>query len=173
MDFASPPPNRNSKNIEVNQRGRDVLDSCKSLDLRIVNGRKTGDPFGDFTCIKYNGNSLVDYLITSPSTFENLSYFKIGNFLPWFSDHCPLLYTLEVRNGQHNDNISNKDPKIKAPKQFMWTDDSKENFLACLNSPNVKLKLDQSIEVDHSDPNLLVNYVSDIIIDTAKMAKVP
>ena len=114
----------------------------------------------------------MDYLITSPSTFENLSYFKIGCFLPWFSDHCPLLYTLEVHNGQHNDNKSNKDPRIKAPKQFMWKDDSKENFLTCLNSPEVKLKLDQSIEIDHSDPNLLVNYISDLLIDIAGMANI-
>ena len=51
--------------------------TCQSTDQKIsklseiVNSRKTGDPSGDFTCIKCNGNSLVDYRITSPSTYEN------------------------------------------------------------------------------------------------------
>ena len=61
INFTSPPPARNSRDTDLDQRGKDLLDLCKSADLHIVNGRKTGDLFGDFTCIKYNGNSVVDY----------------------------------------------------------------------------------------------------------------
>ena len=172
ISFATPPPKRNSRDIEIDQRGRDLVELCKSLDLRIVNGRKTGDLFGDYTCIKYNGNSLVDYLVTSSSTFENISSFNVGDFLPWLSDHCPVFFTLEVQNCTMDAKSSEKRTKTKAPKQYIWSDESKENFRTMINTPEIKSKLDRSVEVDHSDPNLLVNYVSDILVDSAQRADV-
>ena len=72
-----PPPKRNSQDDAVNPRGNDLLDMCRSLDLNIVNGRKTGDLFGKYTCFQWNGNSLVDYLITSSSVFKKI-YFRGG-----------------------------------------------------------------------------------------------
>ena len=66
INFDKPPPKRNSQDDKVDPRGQELLDMCKSLDINIINGRKTGDPFGQYTCIKYNGNSVVDYVIASP-----------------------------------------------------------------------------------------------------------
>ena len=94
ISFGKPPPNRNSQDSSVNARGTDMLDMCKSLDVNIVNGRKTGDLFGNYTCIKWNGNSVVDYLLTSAPLFQQISCFKVGDFLPWLSDHCPIHFTL-------------------------------------------------------------------------------
>ena len=48
-----PPHKRNSQDNVVNACGSEMLDMCKSLDLNIVNGRKTGDLFGNYTCIKW------------------------------------------------------------------------------------------------------------------------
>ena len=56
---------RNSKDKFIDGRGRELLDLCKSLDLNILNGRNSGDIFGDFTSFQWNGNSLIDYVITS------------------------------------------------------------------------------------------------------------
>ena len=41
-----------------------------------------------------------------------------------------------------------------------------------ISSPEFKFKLDKSVEVDHSDPNLLVNYVTDVLVNAAEKAKV-
>ena len=41
-----------------------------------------------------------------------------------------------------------------------------------INSPEFERKFDGSVEVDHSDPNLLVNYVTEVLLDAAKKAKV-
>ena len=87
-----PPPKRNSQDNAINSRGNDLLDMCRSLDLNIINGRKTGDLFDKYTCFKWNGNSLVDYLITSSSVLKKISIFEVGEFLPWLSDHCPPLF---------------------------------------------------------------------------------
>ena len=171
ISFSPPPLKRNSRDNETNRRGLDLLELCKSVDLRIVNGRKTGDPFGDFTCIKHNGNSMVDYLITSPASFENIPCFNVGEFLPWLSDHCPVFFALEVQNIPPNP-LSSEEHKSKAPKQYIWSDESKNDFLTTISNPDFQSKLDGSVEVDHSDPDLLVSYVTGVLLDAAIKAKV-
>ena len=80
--------------------------------------------------------------------------------------------TLEVKNIIQDTNSSKKGTKTKAPKQFTWSDDSKNDYLTMISSPEFEHKFDQSVEVDHSDPNLLVNYLAEVLIDAAKKAKV-
>ena len=80
LSFPNPPPKRNSRDTKTDRRGLDLIELCKSADLQIANGRKMGDIFGDLTCIKYNGNSIVDYLITSSGIFKNIPCFKVGEF---------------------------------------------------------------------------------------------
>ena len=126
---------RNSQDTAVNARGNEMLDMCKSLDLNIANGRKTGDLFGSYTCIKWNGNSVVDYLLTSASLFQEISHFKVGEFLPWLSDHCPIHFTLELRN-KKQPQVKPTPPKINAPKQFVWSQKGKQTFLEILKTEN-------------------------------------
>ena len=49
----------------VNARGRNLLETCTALNLRILNGRIVGDLEGKKTCFHYNGSSVVDYVIGS------------------------------------------------------------------------------------------------------------
>ena len=104
INFPDPPQKRNSRDTETNHRGLELLEMCKSINLNILNGRKTGDLFGDNTCIRYNGNSVVDYVITSSSIFEKVPCFNVSDFLPWLSDHCPLFFTLEIQKCFKNSN---------------------------------------------------------------------
>ena len=54
----------------TNSRGRILIDLCTALSLRILNGRVVGDLTGKKTCFKYNGSSVVDYVILSPVEFS-------------------------------------------------------------------------------------------------------
>ena len=47
----------------VNARGRNWLETCTALNLRILNGRIVGDLEGKKICFHYNGSSVVDYVI--------------------------------------------------------------------------------------------------------------
>ena len=105
------------------------------------------------------------------SIFESVPCFNVGEFLPWLSDHCPLFFTLEVQNCLKTP-TSSEQTKTKAPKQYVWTERSKENYFAMIDSPEFKVKLDKSVEVDHSDPNLLINYISVVLVDAANKAKI-
>ena len=65
-------------------------------DLNIVNGSKNGDLFGEKTCFRLNGSSLIDLVICSSSLFTAISYLQVGEFLPWLTDHCPVSFSLNV-----------------------------------------------------------------------------
>ena len=136
-----PPPKRNSEDDSVNARGNELLDTCRSLDRNIVNGRKTGDPFGKLTCFKWNGNSVVDYLITSSSVFKNISSFEVGEFLPWLSDHCPLYFTAKMHTPILREEGKKEGARTKAPKQYIWSTKSKEDFLNTLKNTHFQESL--------------------------------
>jgi len=126
---------RNSQDKVINKRGENLLDLCKSLNFQIANGRKIGDPFGNFTCLKWNGNSVVDYLVTSKNIFNQIPTFTIGPFLPMLSDHCPLLYSLEIPRGLEE--VRRDEPLLKeAPKKFLWSNKESDKFLFNLKSAN-------------------------------------
>ena len=165
-----PPQKRNSQDDTVNPRGNELLDLCKSLDLNIVNGRKTGDLFGNYTCFQWNGNSVVDYLVTSSCALENVMKFQVGDFLPWLSDHCPIYFTLELHSSLFNNPVTEA-PRKTAPKQYVWPAEEKQKYMNSLQSQYFQTKLDRFSEVDLSDPNLAVSYITDVLIDAAEKTK--
>ena len=54
---------RSSRDSIINTRGHKFLDFISSCNLSILNGCTLGDVFWEFTCMRYNGNSVVDYRI--------------------------------------------------------------------------------------------------------------
>ena len=172
LRLETPPPRRNSQDGAVNPRGNELLDMCKSLDLNIINGRKTGDLFGNYTCFKWNGSSVVDYLITSSSMFGNIPLFRVGEFLPWLSDHCPIYFTFEVRGDLSGGASDTGSPRKKAPKQYVWSSESKNKYLETLRSDDFQIKWEKCVELDHSDPNIAVNYISGVLVGAAERAKI-
>ena len=49
----------------ANARGRNSLETCTALNLRILSRRIVGDLEGKKTCFHYIGSSVVDYIIGS------------------------------------------------------------------------------------------------------------
>ena len=127
------PQNIQSRNSEdsvaADHRGKELLELCKSLGLIILNGRKVGDLFGKYTSFQWNGCSVVDYVLASNSIYPSISYLKIGNFIPWLSDHCALRYTLD--SCLENDSFEQKKPKHSFEKLF-WNEDSPRKFISIL-----------------------------------------
>ena len=56
------PTQRNNFDNELNSRGKRLLEICKSADLRILNGRVSGDSLGRVTFHGKKGVSVVDYI---------------------------------------------------------------------------------------------------------------
>ena len=60
-------PSRSNEDKIINQQGKALIELCKAVDLKIINGRYGDDrDIGSYTCYKYNGKSTVDYVLLSP-----------------------------------------------------------------------------------------------------------
>ena len=105
---------RNSEDRKANPRGSELLDVCKLNDFLILNGRTTGDLFDSFTSHQWNGSSVVDYALTSNIFTKNILEFRVGNFVPWLSDHCPLHITICI-NKPLVRNVSIEEAMTDAP----------------------------------------------------------
>ena len=92
---------RNNMDSGLNSYGPKLLELCKTVPLRILNGRMFGDLFGNLTCYTPQGSSCVDYCAVSPGIFSKVRYFQVQPLLPMFSDHTPITLCLKV-----NANIS-------------------------------------------------------------------
>ena len=74
----------------VNSYGKILLDLYKYIGLQICNGRLCDS---SNTCYKYNGESVVDYLLALPNTFCLIKHFQILDGMV-HSDHCALSFSL-------------------------------------------------------------------------------
>ena len=73
----------------TNSYGKNIIELCTSSQLRILNGRTLGDSFGKVTYHSYNGASIVDYCLCSSSFLSKILSFRVEDFHPNLSDHCP------------------------------------------------------------------------------------
>ena len=117
---------RTSKDILTNERGKKLLDLLSSCNLTILNGNILGDVLGMYTCSRYNGNSVVDYMMVSPDIKYIVKSMEVGNFNP-FSDHRPLLCKLETNTGKTQScPVLNKYDDM--PKRIKW-EKTKSTFI--------------------------------------------
>ena len=114
------------------------LDMCKSLPLRILNGRFLGDLFGNFTCFTPRGASSVDYGAVSPALLKQVRHFLVSSPCLHLSDHTPIQLCLQV-NAVHVPVFpSNSTEMFPKPNKVTWDKNLAEKYTNLLNSPNCK-----------------------------------
>ena len=160
---------RNSKDKKVDGRGKELLDLCKSLDLNILNGRKTGDIFGDFTSFQWNGNGIVDYLITSQNLYSSVLSLQVGSFMPWISDHCPLHYTFQTACTNIPD-IDNNSDLYPLENKFYWDKEATNKFVEGLKSEQGKNRITNILNI--TDANIMVSELNDALKSVAINSKI-
>ena len=138
---------RNSEDLAPPcKRGRELLQLCKNLDLRIMNGRVVGDIKGKMTCFRWNGCSVVDYALCSSDLFDNINSFEVNNLLPTISDHCSIeIHFALPLNHYHNISIK-KDTKIKLeklPPRWKWNATTEQNFVDNIQGNSFAEKISQ------------------------------
>ena len=144
--------------------------SVKAFNLVIINGRKTGDPLGKITSYQWNGKSVVDYAISYSDIFTDITSFKVGNYSPWISDHCPLFFVIHKRG---NYDLKEKGSQFeKAPDHFYFRDVDKETFLNTLKSPEFTSKIQEflSHSTDNMNPQKLVLNITNTLLNACTSA---
>ena len=125
---------RNCTDKINNTHGINLIDLSIENNLTILNGRVSGDLFGDLTYVNYTGASVIDYFAVSQSLLRSANYLKI-NELNSYSDHKPLIASFSILDKclRTNQTFNHSD----APLPFLWDSDSAEAFSDAQYNPEV------------------------------------
>ena len=164
---------RHSMDMTVNASGHKLIELCKTVPLRILNGRKLGDNLGNYTCYTPNGQSVVDYALCSPSLFHNIPAFSIGSIIPVLSDHTPVSFNVKVRAcGQIDTQLAELSP---LPDKVTWDKQLADRFTILLQAPAVKDIMtgvtSQGVTATQTGVDATAKLFSDILIGTATTAQ--
>ena len=116
---------RTSKDRNINNEGRVLLEICRSNNLFILNGRCGRDKGnGEYT---FKQCSVIDYSIVSAQALNFVSNFEICELDPLFTDgHSLLITTLKFSDIQPKINEQKHKNAKKRPK---WQDDKRNDLL--------------------------------------------
>ena len=132
---------RNREDSTVNERGRKLLDFSAETNMEILNGSTVGDIFGRYTCLKYNGSSVVDYTLVSSNIRQFVDYFKVLNFTN-ISDHRPTICCFKAnllpKAKKVNVSFSELPPKhiwdqLRSPVEFLASQNTPDHISGCQN----------------------------------------
>ena len=161
---------RGSMDKVTNMYGDRLLALCKAVPLRICNGRKLGDIFGDFTCFTWNGKSTVDYCMVSPRLYPQIQYFLVENLCPLLSDHCPIVAKLRTKFIAHN-SVGQMYEFLEKPTKIRWDKNIAQKFEHLLQLPESKNFLSNfaknGIQSSQSGLDTATAFLTDFISNTA------
>ena len=135
-NFTEIPIRTSSDKKPLNSSGTDLIEFCKETGFVILNGRVGKDKnVGVFTCINYNGSSVVDYMLCSASDFYLANDFVVHPSSV-YSDHSLIQCTINI---QKPANI----PKREAVrvKKYKWDPNSKDEFIERLQDESTLEKM--------------------------------
>ena len=165
---------RGNRDKVINQYGERLLSLCRSLPLRICNGRKLGDIVGDYTCYKYNGQSVVDYCLASPDIYNKLGSFKIHNLLPHLSDHCAISVTLATDIHLTCPPVNSNYSFLEIPRKLKWSAKIRDNYENIVQISESKTFLsnfsNNKINQDQNSIDLATKFFTDFLINSATQA---
>lgn len=72
-----------------------MINLCRIIGLKIVNGRNENDYNGNIIFYNVNGISMIDYLFIDVYNFDNIVYFLIGIF-NCFIDYVFVFFCIKI-----------------------------------------------------------------------------
>ena len=118
-----------------NSYKNDFLSLILNNSLTILNGRTLGDIRGNFTCIKPNGCSVVDYFAVTTGLKCKIKHLKVLD-LSLYSDHKPLILSLSMNLPPLIPSKPIDQVYEPAPPKFIIDEKGKAKFLQVQNSEN-------------------------------------
>ena len=109
------------------------ITTCKTSQLRVLNGRFVGDLCGNYTCHKSYGASTVDYALTHVDLFNVFIFFHVSN-PTYLSDHSQISVHVNCKINEHYSPNSNINNFINY--SYKWESISKDKWLNTLSEPD-------------------------------------
>ena len=173
----SPTERKNIDPHPVDQQGKRILETCKNMSLRILNGRVKGDENGNFTRYpKHSGESpsTIDYALCSTDTLQDVSKFYI---LPFngLSDHCCVQLNLLINSKPSTNELTteNPDPGLLNPllMRLKYDPEKRDEFKTLLIGNDelkaLRTKL-ASPEIDQNGIDFCISSINDVLTSSGK-----
>ena len=168
-DYHPLPPRNSEDTKKADMRGEELIGLCKTLNISILNGRKTGDLFGKITSYQWNGLGVVDYTISSYALFSSIKYFKVGAYSPWVSDHCPLFFNLNIQKVPTKPALENLSD---LPDKYFFDEKCKAKFTETLKSNEISDKLNSLYLSHETNTDLLASEITDTLLEVCKKSNI-
>ena len=157
---------------QINNHGKQLINVCKSSDIRILNGRTKGDSLGRATFHGTNGISVVDYVICDQELFQKTNYFIVKP-PTYLSDHSQIVTWIDIDQIADKPDTSSCNIELtKLPNQFTWDDYSKKKFRQTLKSTEIQKKIDEFVNLDFTNDqngvNECVQKFQNILLETSR-----
>ena len=164
------PDQRNSFDNVLNSHEKQLLDICKNLDLRIVNGRVNGDTLGRPTFHGRNGTSVIDYIICDQSTFLNITGFVVKQ-PSYLSDHSAIVAWLNLSTNlptSETQTLNYTSRLLRLPRQFCWENDSYLKFRNTLRTEPIQILIREYLDRNSEDENVSLDDAVNIFTAASK-----
>ena len=164
---------RSSKDKNLNNEGRVLLEICKSNNLFILNGRCGRDKGnGEYT---FKQCSIIDYSIVSAQALKFVSNFEICELDPLFTDgHSLLITTLRFPDVQPKINQQKHKNVKKRPK---WQDDKRNDFTLNIDVSKIghlRTQLQQmqhrATSINKDNLNEICSSIANVFSDSANQS---
>ena len=180
VNIYNPDPGMPRNTLEVrniHQNGRLLLEMCKSIPVRILNGRTFGDTIGNFTRYPiYNSQnesqplpSVTNYALADPSLFTKIKYFSVSN-MTRFSDHCSIKLSLktnfEASTGNTYCHLASGPPRFQ--RSIIHTSKLLETFNSSQCQSLLSEFSNSPFNSSQTGIDNATNQLTDIIVNTTK-----
>ena len=146
------------------------MEICRNTDLRILNGRVSGDSLGRPTFHSKSSVSVIGYAICDQDLFRHIANFTVKEPSS-YSDHSPIITWININTINQNPvaPIIN-DTLLHLPKQFDWENESPQKFRATLQTEHIQRMINEFLDDTVPSENVITSLdaVETIFTTTAK-----
>ena len=153
----------------VNKNGKALINMCRANNVIIVNGRTGCDRnIGDVTFKGHNGNSTIDYCITTPNMIPHIQNFQVDIPDQNLSDkHSPIILTLKTKHsiGPTNQNEIPIETDINYEQiNSKWNDEKKTEFQSNFDQSKIQslLQILDDIDLNCADQTKINDIAKEI-----------
>ena len=160
---------RANKDKVMNNAGKNLIELCKTCDLRIANGCVGNEAgIGDYTFMNYCGHSAIDYVLCSSSLLCHMCYFRLLYFNE-FSDHRAIVFEVPLTYYAPYRRITTKTTKLSWNPDFIYQYKESLTGLTCTDKFQQMLCLTEA----EAHNEHLVNSAVNLFIDGLRSAADP